>query len=543
MRDHLNDDKSSLQHPVHFQEPGKRKKSEARRDRNVDNFENEFQYSEDQQQDDTESVVGTSSGSIRQTFAQPLPLCPFAVRRQIQPIPVQVVQPSLSIDEVEEWTSEFAATEAHKARIHEDEDAERMAEAAADLLSQMNLENDEKLRNSNFVRYLKELAEGKYEEVVRGRGGSAYEQTERADFDQWKQIYEDATGHLATQDERDAWNEVIKDWQSYSSHGLGYEGFAERQFHYQSVYTDERENPFSESQNLHEIAENLWLAGRSSQAILAFEAIVQRNPNDSQSWYRLGQLQVENEQDILAIAAFQRALAGNNLSSEVHRIILVELAGCLVNEQCRPEAIEALKKFIKTLESIILPNEDIDPSLQIEECLRCLSMIAGEKKTDSDPLILMALSILYCMAGDSEQALGVLSQLDATSISITDRDHLMRSVINRRGALHANNGDYATALTLYDRVIAERPEMVRAYYNRGVSLFNAGNYQDAIDSLVTALSYQSIPDSQHVSAMREDLQSGLYHVWDLLRLSCEMIGNGELVLAARQRNLSQFKRS
>lgn len=511
----INEGKSTSKPNTSIQEPGRLK-----RQQHQNQSTSEFEYD-----DNTNTtiptvegnVIGTSSGSHR------LIECPFSVRGRPQiPTAIPNTDP-YPVDEAQEWASEYAATMAHKARQAQDNDVDRMAEAAADLLAQMivDQEEDEKLKNSKFVKYLRELSEGRFGDM---KGPTEQQvELERADFDHWRQEYEESTMHLSTEEEREAWNDIVKDWHSHSANGLGYEGFAERQFHYEFMFTDPNQNPFCESQNLLEVADNLRLAGRLSQAILAYEAIVQQDPDNNLAWSRLGQLQVENEQDILAIAAFNRAL---DVGEEGEEEILVELIGCLLNEQCRAEAIQAIVKFLKLRGA--MPDERVDPSLLVEECLRMVKTI---DPNDTNTRIVM--SFLHTLIGDIEESLKLLETIK------TNNDHLQRVIINRQGAMHANLGNYATALRLYDRVIASRPESVRSYYNRGVALFNNGDYSSAISSFSTALSFQSTPSDGN-GKMREDVRRGLEHVWKMLRLACEMVGDVELVVAARLRNLEPF---
>lgn len=79
-----------------------------------------------------------------------------------------------------------------------------------------------------------------------------------------------------------------------------------------SDYVFEVDNPFMA---LHDpYAEGLRLLneeGQLSQAALAFEACVQKNPTNSDAWFHLGTTQAENEKEGPAILALERSVKEN----------------------------------------------------------------------------------------------------------------------------------------------------------------------------------------------------------------------------------------
>ena len=511
-------------------EPGRYKKREVsdkgkeREDETVDYFEyDDTEYGKENHQVSNEPV-NHQSPFVYSPPPQPVRLqqiCPFQQPQQQRTI-------ERPIDEAEEWIHEFTAEQAHQERLKQDNDDEEMAIAAADLLSQMDLESDEKLRDSKFVAYLKGLARGQFSQMKRAPVEETL--TERANFAEWRDQYGESIGPLVTEEERAQWDQVVKDWQYHEAEGLGYSGFAERLFSYQFMHNQTPEdNPFHDT-----TAERLAEQGETGQAILAYEAIVQNNTNpSSDAWYRLGQLQMENEQDILAIAAFRNSL-GNPLGESINHTIYLELASCLVNEQCRPEALNALREYLKRQFGISV-NEDIDAAHLVNECLRCYNDALTRNPNAAH--LHNAISILHCISGEYENA---LQSVEAALALLDDPSdvHYRLMLENRRGAMHANLGNYTTALNIYDAVLRERPSMARAHYNRGVSLFNAGDYEAAIDAFATALHNQQTPSD--ASGLREDIRQGLDHVWDMLRLACEMANREDLVMAAKLKDKSPF---
>ena len=84
-----------------------------------------------------------------------------------------------------------------------------------------------------------------------------------------------------------------------------------------SEYVFEKENPFLNHEN--PLAEGLRIleeSGRLTDAALAFEAAVQKDPASSEAWMRLGITQAENEKEDAAIAALHRSVKENPANAQ-----------------------------------------------------------------------------------------------------------------------------------------------------------------------------------------------------------------------------------
>jgi len=73
-------------------------------------------------------------------------------------------------------------------------------------------------------------------------------------------------------------------------------------------YQFEVDNPFLTHPAPFEEGLRLMEGGNLSDAALAFEAEVQKNPKNGQAWYRLGTVQQENEKEQPAISALNEAV-------------------------------------------------------------------------------------------------------------------------------------------------------------------------------------------------------------------------------------------
>jgi peroxin-5 len=76
-------------------------------------------------------------------------------------------------------------------------------------------------------------------------------------------------------------------------------------------YEFEIENPYLEIEFPYEEGLNLLKKGNLVASVLAFEAAVQRDKENSDLWFKLGIAQAENEKEQVAIIALKKALQYN----------------------------------------------------------------------------------------------------------------------------------------------------------------------------------------------------------------------------------------
>ncbi len=287
-----------------------------------------------------------------------------------------------------EWIEEFNAQETS----HADDDLET-AQSARNLLESLDL-SDEKLARSKFVAYLRELAE-----TDPCLNGTFEAEKGFAEYD-WNSEYLSAM-HSAglDQDPQDVeWRRFDKAWDEYEFNGLGYEGFAPRQF---SAYRFVADNPFS-GYSLEALRQALH--GKDlKDTILVLEALCKLSTDDAGNWIKLGQAQAENEIDVQAIAAFYQATQ----IEPANESALVGLAASCVNEFCVPDALEALEKIAKNHGLDILGNND--------RLNHLIGLYQNSSFFSNELTRVMALSILYNLADEPEKAAAVLqNRLEVT---------------------------------------------------------------------------------------------------------------------------------
>lgn len=107
------------------------------------------------------------------------------------------------------------------------------------------------------------------------------------------------------------------------------------QFEAENAYLSHAD-PFAEGMRLVESN------GSLTQAALAFEAAVQKDPQHADAWANLGRVQAENEKEEPAIAALQHAVRSNPAHSEA----LMALSVSYTNEGCDREAFVTLDQWL-----------------------------------------------------------------------------------------------------------------------------------------------------------------------------------------------------
>ena len=404
-------------------------------------------------------------------------------------------KPSDSL-QADSWIAEFS----EKIKMEDGTERIEMARTAQELLESLHLEGDEKLAKSRFVAYLRQLVQDGVCPIFGGGFGSD------ASFQQWKGQYLNSISSIQSN------NDLTqpKDWEHFQAHGFGYEGYAAERHGQYMFSVPIGANPYRNN-GLEQATST------TKDAILALEARLYADPKDAAAWSQLGHLQQLNEMDVQAIPAFLRATQldpGNSTA-------WLGLAASCANENCIPDALEALLHLGR------LGGTDGDPFSQARHSILTASSISEGRRAE-------ALGILSSISGNHQEALEHFQQ----ALQLCPGDP---TLLNRLGATLANLQRYTEALKVYDQI--EEPS-VRVLYNRAISqmaLKDQLHYQQALGSLVKALSLQ-LPVDISSSNSREDV-GGYTAVWDTLRLLLQLIDRNDLAGLVDMRNLTALQES
>lgn len=231
-------------------------------------------------------------------------------------------------------------------------------------------------------------------------------------------------------------------------------------------------NPYSTHEDPFSAAIELFNQGMITEAILAFEMEVQKNPQNSAAWRALGQAHAENDKDSLAILSLEKAVAVDPENLDA----LAALAVSYTNDFSREKALDALEKWIRLNPEYTHIADTMGPQAKLEGVpdfyteawsrhARVVDMFlqaAQLRPADPDPEVQTALGLLYNLSYEYDRA------VDCFKAALTKRPadyHLW----NKLGATLANSNRGEEALGAYFKALEGKPTYVRARANLGIS--------------------------------------------------------------------------
>ncbi|KAJ3410421.1 Peroxisomal membrane signal receptor PTS1 [Chytridiales sp. JEL 0842] len=312
-------------------------------------------------------------------------------------------------------------------------------------------------------------------------------------------------------------------------------------------YTFETENPYLAHAN--PMAEGMRImeaGGNLSAAALAFEAAVQREPENSDAWMMLGRVQAENEKEEPAIAALQRSVQENpkNLPA------LLSLGISYTNEGQYLQAYASLNRWITTKYPSLSTDQtpaaagvynttddlhDKSSKLFIEAVRRGpeASAFPVVESKDLDPDVQVGLGVLFYMKGEYNKAIDCFS----SALTARPKDYLLW---NRLGATLANSGRSEEAIDAYDHALEIRPSFVRCRYNLGVAFMNIGGYKEAAEHMLGALSMHVVGDDPSSSSRVTNVSENL---WETLRRTFLQMDRRDLAdMTYQDRDVNKFRK-
>lgn len=302
-----------------------------------------------------------------------------------------------------------------------------------------------------------------------------------------------------------------------------------RQREAQQRYQFLENNPFLGEENSLKLANETLGQGRLSDSILHYEAALQNDPKNIETWYLLGLALAENEQDPRAISAFRNVLT---LDPHNEKAILA-LAVSLTNESFDHLALHELRKWIYAHHGQQFPEQNDQNTTyynHYEQLNRVeFSMVerqfleAARSVQQVDPNLQNALSVLYNLGKDYDRAIDCLN----AALTICPEDPILW---NRLGATLANADRSSEAISAYKRALQLSPCYVRARYNLGIACMNLNSYRDSAAHFVAALQLQH---SSNQSLIWSKLRSAL------IRIDSPNLGQG-IMDALDKRDLTQI---
>lgn len=305
-----------------------------------------------------------------------------------------------------------------------------------------------------------------------------------------------------------------------------------------SEYKFSKANSFLDHSNPFEEGLKRLQAHDIVNAVLLFEAAVQKEPSLVEAWLYLGITQSENEQDGPAICALKKCVELDPKNLQAY----ITLASCYANEMLTNEALDSLRKWLANNDKyshllsnrrsqITTTNEPrLIDELAFEELqevfLQAISLSNNPNDIDSD--LQVCLGVLFHLPGDYDKA----AECFNTAVLAKPDDALLW---NKLGAALANGGQSEKAVDAYYHALTLSPGFVRARYNLGISCFNLSAYKQAVEHFLTALKQQSEgigPQGTHVQ-MSEN-------IWRTLAIAIGHLQRPDLENSVAKKDLSKL---
>lgn len=254
-------------------------------------------------------------------------------------------------------------------------------------------------------------------------------------------------------------------------------------------YSFASDNPYLDSADPLAEAQRLLREGRDREALLAFEAEVQRNPESSEGWRQLGELYAQLDQDVEAIQCLRKGheVDPYNLDS------LLALGVSCTNELDRLPALRYLRMWIENHEEHqhLVHGLEMPAEYEYEAWRRQVTSLFEQAAT-ANPLdadVFVALGVLENINHNYDAAVRVLS----TACRLRPNDH---TVWNKLGATLANSGKSEQAVVAYHQCLQLKPNYARSWSNLAIAHANLGQHADAARFYLSSLVLN--PDAVHI---------------------------------------------
>jgi peroxin-5 len=237
-------------------------------------------------------------------------------------------------------------------------------------------------------------------------------------------------------------------------------------------------NPFLTDVDSFQKGKDLFRRGVLTEAVLALEAECQRNPGNSEAWRLLGTVQAENDDDVQAIAALNRAVAADPEDLDA----LLSLGVSHTNELEQSEALGYLREWIMRhpthgTAARHTPSPP-DSSQAMAYVIKLYENAATSNPQDAD--VHAALGVLCNLNRRYDGAVAAFKD----ALALRPQDY---SLWNKLGATLANSARSSEALAAYQKALELKPNYMRAWTNMGISLANIGEYESSAQYYVRAL--------------------------------------------------------
>ncbi|ESO91295.1 hypothetical protein LOTGIDRAFT_209637 [Lottia gigantea] len=403
---------------------------------------------------------------------------------------------------------------------------------ASDLLSNLD---DPKFANSQFAKFVKKIENGdiiiednkviEVDESQQWVDQFTRQQDGKSLVDKWEEEFSDFSSNQGAETtDKDFWDQLQQHWLQADQDNLGHPWLSdyEQTEPYQN-YTFETENPLLEHPNPFEAGMEKLQEGDIPNAVLLFEAAVQKDENHAMAWQYLGTTQAENEQEPAAIAALKKcvALEPSNLTA------LMALAVSYTNESLGSYASHFLKTWLQKnpkythlvkenltdtpITSSFMNSKEYD---DVKELYLQAARLSSQGEIDAD--VQSGLGVLFNLSGEYDKAVDCFS----AALQVRPKDALLW---NKLGATLANGNRSEDAVDAYHNALQLSPGFIRSRYNLGIACINLGAHREAVEHFLSALNMQQ--QSRGPTGAQAVMSN---NIWSTLRMTLSLLGRPDL---------------
>jgi peroxin-5 len=406
-------------------------------------------------------------------------------------------------------------------------DAETMAsmDVNAGATSMLNgIPDDAQLWDTEFMQFMKKVDQGDI----------------RIDGDRAVDTGASTSEKQLAQGETNFWDKLESDWDDLSRNSDSHRWLAEYDdmTSLYRTYNLTEDNPYANVDDPLSLGKRFLNDGDLANAVLCFEAAVQRQSDSSESWLYLSRAQAENEQETRAIAAANKCLEldPENLDA------LATLSTAYANESLYDSSCRALAQWLaahpkyKTFAPLDVVDNKRRPlisSFMGQDIFRSVEsafLQAAQSDGTVDPDLQNCFGVLYNLTGDMNRAVDCFQ----TALMIRPDD---ARLWNRLGATLANGSRSAEAVAAYRKALELYPGFVRARYNLGISCLNLQAHREAIDHFLSALSLQMRGVGPSDQRMMSD------GIWGTLRVAIFGLRRDDWLALVDNRDFDGLKRT
>eukprot|EP00899_Mesostigma_viride_P022271 jgi/Mesvir1/3228/Mv16374-RA.4 len=269
------------------------------------------------------------------------------------------------------------------------------------------------------------------------------------------------------------------------------------------AYEFSTDNPYLSHSSPYIAGVSLLSEGKAAEAVLAFEAAVQKGRPRPQDWTMLGLALMDGEDRAKAVIPLKTAL----LLDPNHRDALVALAVHSANEMRTQQAMEYMQRWAATfpptmVETGPLLSRGPDGSLTLASDLQ--QRIEGITRTHAQNPDGFTMQGLFHLLQDRPEA-ALASFRSAVHLQPDDP-----RLLNKLAAVLGMLGKHAEAVDVYAQAIKVCPGYVKAWSNLGVSLNSAsGSIWDALHltfTIMGRLDLAMLTSQRQVDLFRKDFK-------------------------------------